>query len=794
MKLLKSLFISIFFLFCNLNFSQNFTENWDSYFSYLNVKAVTHSNNNIYAATENAVFVLNTLTNDIKTITTVNGLSGDNISSIYYSEIYDLIVIGYENGLIEIVSNTDDEVLNGDNILSVINILEKPTIPPTQKSINHFLEYNEFLYISTDFGVSVYNMEQLEFGDTYFIGTNGAQIEVNQSTIFNNFIYVATNDGVRKADLSNTNLVDFQFWQPQLITGNWIGIETVGNKLVALRNNNALYEIVNDNFNLITTFSNQSISINEANSQLVVTTQSEIILYNQNLIQTSSVSATEDFNAPFTSATLNLENDIFIGTKGIVNLGKVGFGLLKSPANDPLNFQEIHPDGPLNNKIFSLETTVNNLWAVFGGYSITYNFNGGQQRSGISNFKDEQWNNIKYDSIQALYPNSYHLSHIAINPLNPRNVFISSYYSGLLEIDNNELVNRYDVDNSSLDQLANVFELISPGIFNNNGDLWVTNSRVDNALNKFSNGQWQSFSLSDVISAPTSNLGFSEILIDNQDNIYIGSYLHGLIGFNNTTGTSVIKNILTEEQNMPSPNVTALEFDNQNQLWIGTDRGIRVFFNPTRIFSEDFPTVNSIIFLEEGLAQELLFQQFITDIEVDGSNNKWIATGDNGLFYVSENGQETIHHFTRGNSPLPSNTVLDVAIDNNNGRVYIGTSKGLVSFESGSSQPVETLSDAFIYPNPVRPGYNFVDKKITIKDISENVNIKITDIEGNLVAEAESNTNLRNRGYNLEIDGGTAFWNGKNLGGTKVASGVYLVMLTDLDSFETKVLKLMVVR
>ena len=88
----------------------------------------------------------------------------------------------------------------------------------------------------------------------------------------------------------------------------------------------------------------------------------------------------------------------------------------------------------------------------------------------------------------------------------------------------------------------------------------------------------------------------------------------------------------------------------------------------------------------------------------------------------------------------------------------------------------------------------FSNANALILNISENVNIKITDIEGNLVAEAQSRNNLRYRGYNLEIDGGTAYWNGKNLANRVVASGVYLVMLSDLDTLETKVLKLMVVR
>lgn len=198
--------------------------------------------------------------------------------------------------------------------------------------------------------------------------------------------------------------------------------------------------------------------------------------------------------------------------------------------------------------------------------------------------------------------------------------------------------------------------------------------------------------------------------------------------------------------------------------------------------------------MEDGIARELLEQQFISDIKVDGSNNKWVATIGAGLFYFTSDGQETIYHFTNDNSPLPSNNVNDLTIDNENGLVYIATDRGLLSFSSGSSLPQESLSNAYVYPNPVRPTFDTAEDKIKIKDISENVNIKITDIEGNLVAEAQSGVNLRHRGYNLEIDGGTAYWDGKNLVNNTVASGVYLVMLSDLDTFETKVLKVMIIR
>jgi ligand-binding sensor domain-containing protein len=320
--------------------------------------------------------------------------------------------------------------------------------------------------------------------------------------------------------------------------------------------------------------------------------------------------------------------------------------------------------------------------------------------------------------------------------------------------------------------------------------------RVDRPLKSYdpNTGQWQGFDFTEIIpSGLFDELGFSDIVVDRNGTKWIGGLRSGVIGFNENEG--VIKNIFDEEiANLPDPAVKSLAIDNRNQLWIGTIRGLRVLYNTSNFFESNSVTTHPIIILEDGIPKELLQFQYVADIKVDGANNKWVATIGSGLFYFSSDGQETIHHFTNDNSPLPSNNIIDLSIDNNNGVIYIATDRGLVSFKSGGSKPQESLTNAFVYPNPVRPTFNDLDEKIKIKDISENVNIKITDIEGNLVAEAQSNTNLRYKGYNLEIDGGTAYWNGRNLANNSVASGVYLIMLSDLDSLETRVLKLMVVR
>jgi len=227
-------------------------------------------------------------------------------------------------------------------------------------------------------------------------------------------------------------------------------------------------------------------------------------------------------------------------------------------------------------------------------------------------------------------------------------------------------------------------------------------------------------------------------------------------------------------------------------------------FNTSGFFDDENIVVEPIIFLEDGLARELLENQAITDIEVDGSNNKWIATVDSGVFYVSPNGQTTIYHFTKDNSPLPTNAINDISIEESNGTVYFSTPNGLLSFRAGGSATVEELTDAYVYPNPVRPEYNIlgasdlndINKGVKIVGLTENVNVKITDVTGNLVAEAQSRVNRRNSNLrtNFAIDGGTGIWNGKNLANNVVASGVYLIIINDLDTFESKILKLLIVR
>ena len=783
--MIKRLVVLIICLFPLLHFSQDFSALWEGHFSFYDIIDVSQGNNKIYAAAENAIFSYDIQTNEVTELTTIHGLSGELISTIKYSEAYELLIIGYESGLIEIAFD------NEDNVLTIVDIIDKPTIPPDDKTINHFNEQNEFVYISTNYGISVYNLERLEFGDTYFIGDLGTQIPVKQTTIFQDYIYAAcfSVNGIRKALSTNNNLIDYQEWT-QINSGNWYATQVVNDNLYAVRGNRDLYNINNDVFSLLFNYADVPVDTREVNNQLIITTKNNVFVYDSNFNLLSQVSVSSEFDTEFTSATLDSEF-IYIGT--------TDFGILKTQIANPIVFEEIHPSGPLLNNPFSINAKANNLWVTFGEYDLFYNpypLN----RRGFSHLINDEWINIPFEDVLG----SISLNAISVNPLDENQVFISSFFSGLLEVNEDIPTFLFNQLNSGLESLnlpsnPNYIDIrVGPSSFDRNGILWTITSRIDKPLKSFnpSSNLWKSFSFTDLIpDGFTDNLGFGEIVIGNDETKWIGSFNFGLIGFNENNGNPLIKNISEEDQgNLSDEYVRALALDNRNQLWIGTIQGLRVLYNTSNFFNDDNVNAEAIIILEDGIPKELLEGQFISDIKVDGSNNKWIATIGSGLFYFSSNGQETIYHFTKDNSPLPSNNINEVSIDNQNGVVYIATARGLLSFKSGSSSTQENLSNVYVYPNPVRPNFNTVEDKIKIKDISENVNIKITDIEGNLVAEAESRRNLRHRGYNLEIDGGTAYWNGKNLGNKSVASGVYLVMLSDLDTFETKILKLMIVR
>ena len=760
-------FVLIFLILPSIVLSQDFSDRWKGYFSYYNITDLDESDNKVYAAAENAYFIYDIPTQTIQTVTSIEGLSGNKISKIYHSKNYGLTCIGNEDGLIQIVMD------NNQNIFSVVDIRDEISISPNNKRINNFFEFEGKLYISTDFGIAEYSLQNLEFEDSFFIGENGSQIQINQITILEGKIYAATSlEGIKSADITNPNLIDFEAWQTEY-TGNWKGVLNFSNTIFGLRNNNTISTLENRNASFFEDAGSNVTGFNVSGEQLVITAADNVSAYNSELKLEAFIDQLQD--AEFSINTS-------VSSNGHYFLGHRSLGLLNLQNSTTTTFSELSPAGPLLNKIFSLEATASDLWVTFGEYDQFLNPFPLNSR-GLSHLTEEEWINIDVENLN----NARELSNVSIDPSNPNRVFVSSFFDGLLEIENNELIQQYDSSNSIIEGVpSNINDnRIGASVFDSQGNLYFTNSIAENQLKRLNaNGEFVNIDMSDGYLNPTETSS-SKMVIDNNNNIFIGTLKDGVVAYSPTTNTSALISSNIQGVEFPdtfnaNPNITALEIDQNSRLWIGTQAGLRVMSNPTAIFNENQNVRVSPIIIEDvdGLPQELLFEQFITDITTDGANNKWISTADSGVFQVSANGQDILNIFNVDNSPLPTNSVRTVSINQSTGEVFFGTTSGLLSYSSRVTSGNETLENLRAYPNPVRPNYTGL---VIIDGLTNGANVKITDVSGNLVFEEF-------------VDGGSLQWDTRAFGKHKVASGVYFIVVTGEDQIETKVGKIMIIR
>lgn len=762
-----------YFFFCfilltfHTGFSQ-FSKSWKGYFSYREIKDISESSNKIVAASENALFSKDLVSGTVQTTNTIDGLSGMTITTIYHSDAFHKTLVGYENGLMIVINDADGSMVN------IVDIINK-ALPPNIKRINHFMEYNGIVYVSCDFGIVQFNLATLQFGDTYFIGDNGAQVSVRQTAIFQDRIYAATFvNGMRSAALNNPNLNDFSQWT-KLDSNGWTGVETIGTNLTAVSNTGFFYKWDGTSFVNPVSLSQVSNDMRKSGDYLIITTADHVYIYSPTLTLIRNITSGEitDETVQFSCATV-LNDTVYIGT--------AEHGLYTSTLQ-PAAFSNITPAGALRNAVFAINATTKNMWAVYGGYNIYYDpyryFGYSPPKFGVSIFNENGWMHIPYEDLLGAKA----LCRITINPNNSNEVYVSSFYSGLLKIENFVPTTLYNETNTGSDGLQAISGSSPPdvrvngAVFDRANNLWIDNSLVSKGLKvKKADGQWQSYNLS-------SNLGYGRMAIDKNSTKWICSFSSGIVGFNESNPT-VFKTILDGPDlgNLPVKDAKAVAVDNNGELWIGTQKGLRVLQSVDSFFSEGQMTTEPIIFNEiiDGypVAQELLYEQFITDIVVDGANNKWIGTVDSGVYYVSSNGQQTIYHFTASNSPLPSNNINDIDVNGATGEVFFATTKGMVSFKGVSTTANDNLNNVYVYPNPVRPEFYGTVK---VSGLTDNAHVKIADIAGNLVYEAIS-------------EGGTIEWDTTAFGKYKVASGVYMVFVSSEDGALTKVKKVMIIR
>jgi streptogramin lyase len=442
---------------------------------------------------------------------------------------------------------------------------------------------------------------------------------------------------------------------------------------------------------------------------------------------------------------------------------------------------KINPGGPFNANVFSMTASGGRVWVAPGGFTSTWSnlfLNYGTYR-----FYDEDWRNYN-SSTNPGFIETRDIVTIAVDPSDPDRTYLGGFRNeyALLEMQNDEIINRYNTENSELQLWEAAGTIALVGIdFDSEGSLWSLCSGAEKLLaKKTSSGDWSSYSLG----GSASGVDCRDLFVDSYNQKWIlfrhtNSNPNYIAVYDETYPPGDQVRLLRSETgvgNIPGSNVFSIAEDQDGEIWIGTDEGIGIFYSPSTILTDsDYDVVRPLVNFD-GYVQYLLETEVVTAIAVDGDNRKWIGTERSGVFLLSQDGTEQIEHFTEDNSPLFSNQVIDIVI-NEDGEVFIATSNGIIGYRGTASAPSESYSDVYAYPNPVKDGY---DGWIAVKGLMQDSDVKITDINGTLI-------------YATRSEGGQAVWNGKNFDGRKARPGVYLVFAATEDGSEKMVTKILII-
>jgi hypothetical protein len=686
--------------------------------------------------------------------TDINSLSDIKISCVYFDENSKSFFVGYENGNIDRIKNN-----------TVTNI---PAIKLAQiqgnKSISSFRSYGGFVYACTGFGIVVINTKNNEIKDSYY-PTNGLE-KIQSITFKNDTIFALTPTRLYKSSILHPNLADPSVWKVDervpIIANNFSyqNIETVKNELYFVKKFvgfgfDTLFRITNSGFQNVL---NLDISLEIENFKLsndkILVTLPYVVYYldtdfefeYQLYIMQNTYPAPENLKS-----AVNYDQKVYVidNKKGLVEFSGEGGRI-------------ISVSGPPKNNFFALGGT-DDVITVAGGIIQKADFV--YSTAGAYVFKDEEWS--LFDRFnQDLWINhlQWDVSSIAVNPLDKNKMAIASYsFLPLSLVDDGKNVKEvFTVDNSIIEGPGNA--CISDLKYDLRGNLWMVNCFSNKPLKMLSKDNlWYEFE-----TGTNSKSKFSgKLVIDYNGNKWFAIQDQGVFGykdkntFDDSSDDKVIQiNSGDKSGALPTTNVTALAIDLDNRLWIGTSSGFAILYSPDRAFDAALGDYNTqrIKIEFEGNVEYLLGNTSITDIEIDGGNRKWIATANAGIFLLSADGSEILESFTKENSPLISNNIVDMQFNNRTGELFIITDLGLVSYRTNSSKGDANYENVIVFPNPVKPNFN---GEITIQGIKYDSDVKITDIAGNLVYKTRSN-------------GGTATWNGKNLQGEKVSAGTYL--------------------
>jgi TSS9, PorZ, N-terminal beta-propeller domain len=735
---------------------------WTDHLVYSTARNIAVGSEEVYASTGSSLIVYNRDFDELRKMSRVNGLTETAISTIAWSEENKALIIAYSSANLDIIK---------DNVIYNIPDISRKYIPG-KKEINRIRISGKYAYLVCSFGIIVIDIPKHEIYDTWKPGNGTDNPEIWDMAFGNGYVYAATGSGVYSANIDNPGLSYFGNWSiinslptpngkytAAVFSGNKLYVNMTGKNfpgdyIYALETGAALFSYTPGIFN---------VSFDKAADGFTVASGKSVRYFHNDGSLQASISS-YSWGTPNASQAIEDQGDIWIAD--------IASGLVKG--KNMSDFTAFTLPGPISNDAVSV-TSYNGKTIVCGG-GVDNAWNNLSRPFQISVHENNTWTNIRYtdfsDAMRAY-----------IDPADETHFFVTSWGGGLLEYRNDELMNRYKDNNSPLHTIVPGAPYVRLcGIaMDKNRNLWITGSEVPGTLKALKpDGTW-------IVNPATADvLSIGDLIITRTGKKWVVLPRgNGLFVMDDNDTPDYFDDDLYKQMYVTDPDgkvitsVYCLAEDLEGNIWVGTDQGPLIYYNPDKVFEEEIKAYPIKIPRNDGsgLADLVLFTESISSIAIDGANRKWLGTESSGAYLLSPDGTRKLKNYNEQNSPILSNSVASVAVDNKKGDVWFVTSQGVISVRGDATEGKEAFSGVYSFPNPVREDF---EGNVTVTGLMKDTQIRITDISGNLVYETVS-------------DGGQASWDLKTYNGRRVATGVYLVFCASSNGSQTAMTKILVI-
>ena len=773
----RSIFLTIILLSGVSLFAQTAIGSFRSHIAVNKFISVAVDASTIYAATDNGLMLLDKSTiydekPDISSWSKADGLSDIGIVKIFHDDHSNSLIICYNNGNIDIIR--DDKLVNVEDV--------KNKSLSGSKRVQSCRSIDGLLYLVYPFGIVIFDTDNLMVLDTWFTKRLGVSFTPTDIAVAGQRIYVSTTEGVFSIQRNSPVINDFAQWQKE---NDWDVSLLAGmdDKLFAIKVSEEV-ENAEDTLFVLSDGSWNNTGRTYQYTRSLSVSHDSLLVCNWNIVELLNADVERLFYTYWYSNNSYPDAREAVLDGDNIWVADHAFGLVQN--NMPyFSHHFFQASGPYQDYVEKVVSHNGIVAAVHGSRKASSAYSPAFSHPAVSWFQDQEWQFNSYDFLSYDTTRmTYDLNGIAINPKNESEWALASWTNGIFICLDHRPVAHYNEVNSILEQSMGDRVPVSGLQYDKKGNLWLTNSSSSKMLKMMEpDGTWHAYNITNgVVSASSEGIVAEHLLIDSRGYKWVNFPRDGvryhLIAFtdngtyDNLGDDKLARIDMNAAAEVQSSTVYCMAEDLDGEIWIGTDKGVKVIYYPSKVFDGNVYPRN-ILLEQDGYVSVLLEFEEVTAIAVDGANRKWIGTSKAGVFLMSENGQEQLLHFTAEDNPLFSNQIVDINVNQYTGEVFFSTAKGLVSYKGTSTAGFKTYEELPVYPNPVPHGYSGA---VAVNGLKANSLCKITDSAGNLVWQ----------GYS---DGGQLVWYCKDHYGNRPATGVYYVMASDEDGNEKIVTK-----